>query len=63
MAVGGSQSLVSPEGSGAAYGLERAGTAAQVRIDSTVDPKQHVTDFLSMVRVDGKWRIVSIIDY
>jgi hypothetical protein len=43
--------------------IDRVGTAAQVRIDFTVDSAQHVTDFLNMVKVDGKWRIVSIIDY
>lgn len=43
--------------------VDRVGTAAQVRIDFTVNSTQHVTDFLNMVRVDGRWRIVNIIDY
>jgi hypothetical protein len=43
--------------------IDRAGTAAQVKISFLVDSKRHVTDFLHMLKIDGKWRIVNIIDY
>jgi hypothetical protein len=43
--------------------VDVVGTAAQVRIDFTVDSKTPVTDFLHMVKTGGDWRIVNIIDY
>ena len=43
--------------------IDREGSAAQVKISFLVDSKRHVTDFLNMLKIDGKWRIVNIIDY
>jgi hypothetical protein len=43
--------------------IDREGNAAQVKISFLVDSKRHVTDFLHMLKIDGKWRIVNIIDY
>lgn len=42
--------------------IDREETAAQVKILFIVDSKRHVTDFLHMLKVDGKWRIVNIIN-
>ncbi len=43
--------------------IDREGTAAQVKILFVVDGETDVTDFLHMLKVDGRWRIVGIIDY
>jgi hypothetical protein len=43
--------------------IDRRGSAAQVKISFFVDSKQHVIDFLHMLKLDGKWRIVNIIDF
>lgn len=43
--------------------IDRAGSAAQVKISFFVDSRRHVIDFLHMLKLDGKWRIVQIIDY
>ena len=43
--------------------VDRVGTIAQVRVDFEVDSTQHATDFLNMVKVDGAWRVVNIVDY
>ena len=43
--------------------IDREGSAAQVKISFLVDSKRHVTDFLHMLKIDGKWHIVNIIDY
>ncbi len=43
--------------------IDREGTAAQVRIAFTMDSSRHVTDFLHMLKLGGKWKIVNIIDY
>ncbi len=43
--------------------IDREGTAAQVRIAFTVDSSRQVTDFLHMLKLDGQWRIVNIIDF
>ena len=43
--------------------IDREGTAAQVRIAFTMDSSRHVTDFLHMLKLGGKWRIVNIIDF
>ncbi len=39
------------------------GTAAQVRIDFVVDSLREVTDYLHLLKLEGQWRIVTIIDY
>lgn len=59
----------SPESLGESYGytlesIEFAGsTAASVRMRSSMLGK-HFIDFLSMINVDGKWRIISkVFDY
>ena len=43
--------------------IDREGSAAQVKILFIVDKKQKVIDFLHMLKLDGEWRIVNIIDY
>jgi hypothetical protein len=43
--------------------IDREGTCAQVKVLFLVDLKNHITDFLHMLKVDGKWRIVHIVDY
>ena len=43
--------------------IDREGSAAQVKISFLVDSKRHVNDFLHMLKIEGKWRIVNIIDY
>ena len=43
--------------------IDREGTAAQVKIAFTLDSSRHVTDFLHMLKLDGEWRIVNIIDF
>ena len=42
--------------------IDREGAAAQVKILFLVDSKHHVTDFLHMLKLDGKWRIVNIMN-
>lgn len=43
--------------------IDREGTAAQVKILFIVDSNRRVTDYLHMLKLDGQWRIVNIIDY
>lgn len=43
--------------------IDREGTAAQVKILFVVDSVRRVTDFLHMLKLEGKWRIVNIIDF
>ncbi len=43
--------------------IDREGAAAQVKLLLLVDGETHITDFLQMLKVDGKWRITGIIDY
>lgn len=43
--------------------IDRKGSAAQVKISFLVDSKREVTDFLHMLKIEGQWRIVNIIDY
>lgn len=43
--------------------IDREGTAAQVKIRFVVDSSRKVTDYLNMLKVDGKWQVVNIIDY
>ena len=39
------------------------GTAAQVKIKFILDNKRIIHDYLNMLRIKGKWRIVNIIDF
>jgi hypothetical protein len=39
-----------------------AGTAAQVKILFIVDGSRRVTDFLNLLKLKGRWRVVNIID-
>jgi len=43
--------------------IDREGTAAQVKVLFLVDSKNYVTDFLHMLKIEKKWKIVNIIDY
>ena len=43
--------------------IDREGTAAQVKILFVIDGERRVTDFLHLLKVDGRWRITGIIDY
>ena len=43
--------------------IDRVGTAAQVKILFIVNDDRRVTDYLHMLKLDGRWRIVHIIDY
>jgi hypothetical protein len=43
--------------------VDRTGTAAQVKIEFLVDGETPVTDYLHMLRLGDKWRVVNIIDY
>lgn len=43
--------------------VDSEGTAAQVKILFIVDSNRRVTDYLHMLKLDGQWRIVNIIDY
>lgn len=43
--------------------IDREGTAAQVKIKFLVDGKRKVTDYLHMLKIDNRWRIVNIIDF
>ena len=43
--------------------IDREGSAAQVKISFLVDSKRQVTDFLHLLKIEGRWRIVNIIDY
>ena len=43
--------------------IDTAGTAAQVRILFIVDGNKRVTDFLNLLKVEGRWRVVNIIDF
>ena len=43
--------------------IDCEGTAAQVKILFIVDNSRNVTDYLHMLKLEGKWRIVNIIDY
>lgn len=43
--------------------IDRAGSAAQVKISFLIDSRRHVIDFLHMLKLEGKWHIVQIIDY
>lgn len=43
--------------------IDREGTAAQVKILFLVDSRYYITDFLNMLKIEGRWRIVNIIDF
>lgn len=43
--------------------IDREGTAAQVKILFIVNGKNRVTDYLHLLKIEGTWRIVNIIDY
>ena len=43
--------------------VDISGTAAQVKIHFVVDGDRRVTDYLSMLKIGGVWRVVNIIDY
>ena len=43
--------------------IDKEGTAAQVKIQFIVDSQREVTDYLHMLKLEGRWRIVHIIDY
>jgi len=43
--------------------IDREGTAAQVKILFIVDGKNRVVDYLNLLKIEGAWRIVNIIDY
>lgn len=43
--------------------IDREGTAAQVKILFIIDSKRKVIDYLHMLKLNSKWRIVNIIDY
>jgi hypothetical protein len=43
--------------------VDVVGNAAQVRIDFVINGDTPVTDFLNLVRVEGRWRITNMIDY
>lgn len=42
--------------------IDFSGTAAQVKILFTVDGSRRVVDYLNMLRLEGTWRVVNIID-
>ena len=43
--------------------VDREGTAAQVKILFIVDGKNRVIDYLHLLKIEGTWRIVNIIDF
>ena len=43
--------------------IDMEGTAAQVKIRFLVNSKNFITDYLHMLKLEGKWRIVNIIDF
>ena len=43
--------------------IDTAGTAAQVKILFVVDENRRVTDFLNLLKLEGHWRVVNIIDF
>lgn len=43
--------------------IDTEGTAAQVKILFIVDGKRRVIDFLNLLKLDGNWRVVNIIDF
>ena len=43
--------------------IDFEGTAAQVKILFTVNGNTKIHDFLDLLKIEGQWRIVNIIDY
>ena len=43
--------------------IDAAGTAAQVKILFMVDGNRRVIDYLNMLKIEGRWRVVNIIDF
>lgn len=43
--------------------IDAVGTAAQVKILFIVDGSRRVTDFLNLLKLEGRWRVVNIIDF
>ncbi len=43
--------------------IDVEGRAAQVRIDFVINGKTPITDYLNLVRVEGRWRITNIVDH
>jgi len=43
--------------------IDNTGTAAQVKILFIVDGNRRVIDYLHMLKVEGRWRVVNIIDH
>ena len=43
--------------------IDAAGTAAQVKILFIVDGNRRVIDYLNMLKIEGRWRVVNIIDF
>jgi len=44
-------------------GVDFEGTAAQVKIKFILDKERIIHDYLNMLKIQGEWRIVNIIDY
>jgi hypothetical protein len=42
--------------------VDRTRDAAQVRIRFVVDGEREITDYLHLLRLEGRWRVVHIID-
>lgn len=42
--------------------IDRKGKAAQVKVMFVIDHTREIVDFLNMLKIDGKWKIVNIID-
>ncbi len=43
--------------------IDLVGTAAQVTLNLIINDKQKVTDYLNMLKIQNKWKIVNIIDF
>jgi hypothetical protein len=43
--------------------IDTAGTAAQVKILFILNGARRVTDFLHLLKIEGRWRVVNIIDF
>lgn len=43
--------------------IDRTGLAAQVAVLFIIDSKKSVTDYLHMLKIQGTWKVVNIIDY
>jgi len=43
--------------------IDYEGTAAQVKIRFVINEKMEIYDFLNLLKINGNWKIVNIIDY